>query len=117
MVGGPGTLAPEVPLAREESLVAGLLHDLGQGDLGGPQVAVVLRGQVTVVAAGAAPSLPCPVSDPSGDAVIGGVLAGQYAGSRGTADLAGGISTGELHSLAGNPVDVWTFIKSGPFIG
>ena len=116
MVGGPGTLAPEVPLAREESLVAGLLHDLGQGDLGGPQVAVVLRGQVTVVAAGAAPSLPCPVSDPSGDAVIGGVLAGQYAGSRGTADLAGGVTAGELHAFLGDPVDVRALVIGGSLV-
>jgi hypothetical protein len=49
--------------------------------------------------------------------MIDRIFSGENTGSRWTADLAGSISTGELHSLAGNPVDVWTFIKSGPFIG
>ena len=48
--------------------------------------------------------------------MIDRVFPGENTGSRGTADLAGGISTGELHSLVGNPVDVWTFIKTGAFI-
>ena len=117
MVGRPGALAPEVPFPGKKGGVPGIFHCLGQGDLGRPEIMFILRWQVTVMSAPPAPCFPGSVPNPSGDTMIDRVFSGENTRPGGTADLASGIATGEFHSLTGNPVDVWTFIKSGPFIG
>ena len=116
MVGRPRTFASEMPLPGKKGGVPGIFHCLGQGDLRSPEIAFIFRWQVTVMSAPPAPCLSGGVPNPGGDTMIDRVFAGENTRPGGTADLAGGITTGELHSLAGNPVDVWTFIKSGPFI-
>ena len=49
--------------------------------------------------------------------MVGWVLAGKDACPGRAAYLAAGIAPGELHPLLGNTVDIWGFVKSGPFIG
>ena len=56
-------------------------------------------------------------TDILGDAVIVGVLAGKDACTGGAAYLAAGITPGKLHPLFGNSVNIWSFVKGGPFVG
>ena len=99
-----------MPFTCEERPVAVVTQHLSQGDLRGTQIAFVLSGQVAVLAASATPSLARRVPDPGGDSVVRWILAGKYTGSRGTANLTGGVTARELHPLVSYAVDVRTLV-------
>ena len=52
-----------------------------------------------------------------GDAMVGGIFAGQNTGTGWTAYLAGGIAAGKFNPLIGNAVDVGRLVKSRTLIG
>ena len=71
---------------------------------------------MAVVAAAATPGLAGSVTDPRGDAVVRRVFAGENAGTRRTTNLAGCVTTCELHARGGDAVDVGAFVVSGALI-
>ena len=71
---------------------------------------------MTVVSSPLIPCLAGRIPNPGGNPMIGGVFPGKDTCKGGAAYLAGCIAPGKLHSLPGNTVDVWTFVKSGTFI-
>ena len=56
------------------------------------------------------------VSNPGGDPMIGWIFPGKDTCPGRTANLTGGIATGEFHAPIGNTVDIWAFVKIGAFI-
>ena len=52
-----------------------------------------------------------------GDPMIVWVFASKDACPGGAAYLAAGITSGKLHPLVGNAVNIWSFVKGGPFVG
>ena len=71
---------------------------------------------MAVVSSPLIPSLASRVPNPGGDSMIGGIFPGQDTCTGGAAYLACSIAPGKLHSLPGNAVDIWTFVKSGALI-
>ena len=105
-----------MPLPGEERFVAVITQHLGEGDFRCAQVPIVLSGQMAVVSPTTAPRLARGVADPSRDAVLWRVFAGENAGARGTANLAGRVAACELHAAGGDAIDVRTFVIGGALI-
>ena len=116
MISRPRSLAAEMPFPCEESPVTIFAEHLGESNLRGAQVSVVLRGQVAVVAPPSTPRLARGVADPSRDTVVRRVFAGENTGTRGAANLAGRVASSELHASGGDAVDVGAFVVGGALI-
>jgi len=113
MVLRPGTLAAQMPFAREERAVARLLQRLGQRGVRRWQVADVFGHQQF--------DMPLPGegfphfrADPIGDAMPAGVSAQQDAGPRRTAHLTSGVAPHESHAAAGQRVNVGRLVERAP---
>ena len=105
-----------MPLASEKGLIARVPKYLGKRDLLNTKIAIVLWWQVGVLAIRAAPRLAGPVTDPSRNSMFRRVFASEDTCARGAAYLTRCIASRELHSLAGNPVDMWAFIEFRAFV-
>ncbi len=105
-----------MPFPGKERFITVIAQHFGEGDLLGTQVPVILGRQMGGVASAPAPHLARGVTDPSRNAVLRRVFAGENAGARGTANLARRLTTGELHADGGDAVDVRALIISGPLV-
>jgi hypothetical protein len=102
----PEPLRAQVPLAREEGRVAGVLHRLGQRDLLVGQSVAVGRGQQPRVSPPLARLVAAAGVDVVGHAHPLGVLARHDAGPRGRAHGARRVSVGEPHARRRQAVHV-----------
>ena len=116
VIGWPRPLAAEMPFPGKERFVAIVAQHLGESNLGGAQVSVVLSGQMAVVAPTSAPRLARRIADPRGDTVLGRIFASENARARRAANLAGRVAACELHPIGGDAVDVRTLVIGGALV-
>ncbi len=116
MIGGPRSLAPQVPFAGKESLVAGITQCFREREFLLAQIALVIGRQMTVMPSRPPPVLAGSIADPRRDAVFRGILAGQNARPRRATNLAGRVPASELHPRGGDAVDLGTLVVRGPFV-
>ncbi len=105
-----------MPFPGEERPVTIFAEHLGESDLRGAQISIVLGGQVAVVAPPSTPRLARRIANPSRDTVVRRVFAGENTGTRGAANLAGRVASSELHASGGDAVDVGAFVVGGALI-
>ena len=90
MIGGPGTLAPKMPLARKEGFVAGIPHRFARV-ISDARKFLSYSGEVAVMPAFVTVSHSGRATNVLSDPMVGGIFASKDAGPGRTAYLAGGI--------------------------
>ena len=110
MIFRPRSFFAQMPFAGKKSFVTSLLHGFGQCGVTVLKMVDIVRREQFCGPACIAPIFAGFCANPVGNAMPCREFSGENTGSRGAANLAGGIAIGKQHPFAGNTVDVGRFI-------